>query len=53
VIRHAEMEFYYGAVDETAPRAWAAVLRMLLRNDEDARTLGAAPRRTAYPKATL
>ena len=54
VIRHAENGILITEQsDETAPRAWAAVLRMLLRNDEMRRTLGAAARRTVTKGYTL
>ena len=54
VIRHGEngiLVAEHGA--EAAPRAWAAVLRTLLRNDEMRQALGAAARQTVEEGYTL
>ncbi len=54
VIRHGESGILVAEHSgESAPHAWAAVLRTLLKNDEMRRTIGAAARRTVTEGHTL
>jgi glycosyltransferase involved in cell wall biosynthesis len=54
VIRHGESGILMTEqTEESAPRAWAIVLRTLLRNDEMRRSMGAAARQTVTEGYTL
>ena len=54
VIRHGESGVLVTEqTEEAAPRAWAAVLRTLLRSEEKRRAMGLAARRTVTDGYTL
>jgi glycosyltransferase involved in cell wall biosynthesis len=54
VIRHGENGILIAEqTEESAPRAWAAVLRTLLRSDEKRRAMGVAARKTVTEGYTL
>jgi glycosyltransferase involved in cell wall biosynthesis len=54
VIRHGESGILIAEqTEEAAPRAWAAVLRTLLRSDEKRRAMGLAARRTVTEAYTV